>query len=193
MSRPAEHLRERFTYADVLRWPEDERWEVIEGEPHAMSPAPSTAHQRFAGELYRQIANFLVDHPCQVFMAPFDVRLAPPGTPPEAVTTVVQPDLVVLCDLGGLDERGYQGAPEWIIEVLSPATSARDQITKLALYEAHGVRCYWLVHPIDHVVTVYTQLPDGSGFGRSHVSETKGLLPSGVLEGLVIDWGRLPP
>lgn len=191
MSRPAEHLGERFTYADVLRWPEDERWEVIEGVPQAMSPAPSTAHQRFAGELHRQIANFLVDHPCQVFMAPFDVRLAAPGAPPEEVTTVVQPDLVVLCDLAGLDERGYQGTPEWIIEVLSPSTSARDQITKLALYEAYGVRFYWLVHPIDHVVTVYTRLPSGEGFGRPRVSETKGQLPSGVLDGLVIDWDRL--
>ena len=142
MSRPAEHLGERFTYADVLSWPEDERWEVIEGVPRAMSPAPSTAHQRFVGEIYRQIANFLVDRSYQVFMAPFDVRLAAPATPPDEVATVVQPDVVVLCDLAGLDERGYQGTPEWIIEVLSASTSARDQITKLALYEAHGVRCY---------------------------------------------------
>lgn len=191
MSRPVEHRSERFTYADVLRWPEDERWEVIEGAPQAMSPASSTAHQRFAGELFRQIANFLVDHPCQVFMAPFDVRLAAAGTPSDEVTTVVQPDVVVLCDLAGLDERGFQGTPTWIIEVLSPATSARDQITKLALYEAHGVRCYWLVHLVDHVVTAYTRLPDGTGFGRPRVSETKGQLASGVLDGLIIDWDRL--
>ncbi len=105
---------------------------------------------------------------------------------------MVQPDLVVLCDLAGLDEHGFQGTPEWIIEVLSPSTSARDQITKLALYEAYGVRCYWLVHPIDHVVTVYTRLASGEGFGRPRVSETKGRLESGVLEGLVIDWDRLP-
>lgn len=183
---------QRFTYADVLRWPQDERWELHDGTPQAMSPAPSTAHQRFAGELHRQIANHLVGHPCEVFMAPFDVRLAPPGTPPDEVTTVVQPDIVVLCDLAGLDERGYQGAPEWIIEVLSPSTSARDQITKLALYEAHGVRCYWLVHPIDHVVTVYSRPDATTHFGRAQVSETKGQLASDVIEGLTIDWDHLP-
>jgi Uma2 family endonuclease len=191
MSHSAADRPERFSYADLLRWPEDERWELYDGVPQAMSPAPATVHQRFVGELHRQIANFLVGHPCQVFMAPFDVRLAPQSAPANQVHTVVQPDLVVLCDLDGLDERGYQGAPDWVIEVLSPSTSAHDQITKLALYEAHGVRCYWLVHPTDGIVTVYTQSAADEGFGRPVISETKGSLVCTALDGLVIDWESL--
>jgi len=190
MPHPAT-LSERFTYADLLTWPEDERWELHEGVPVSMSPAPSTSHQRVAGELFRQIANFLVDRPCEVFAAPFDVRLAPVDAPPEQVDTVVQPDLTVVCDATRLDERGYQGGPEWVIEVLSPSTSARDQITKLAFYEAHGVRHYWMVHPIEHVLTVYTRRDPAQPFDRPRVSEMQGQQPSGVFDALTIDWDRL--
>lgn len=180
--------RERFTYADVLRWPEEERWELHDGDPISMSPAPATVHQRVVGELYRQIANFLVDRPCQVFVAPFDVRLAPRDATHEQVDTVVQPDITVICDDAGLDDRGFQGSPDWVIEVLSPATSARDQITKLRLYENAGVQHYWLVHPTEHVVTVYSRSDPSERFGRPRVSETRGQLASGLFEQLSIDW-----
>jgi Uma2 family endonuclease len=184
---------ERFTYADVLRWPEEERWELHEGAPIAMSPAPATVHQRVGGELYRQIANFLVERPCQVFVAPFDVRLAASNTTPEQVDTVVQPDITVICNQAGLDERGFQGSPDWLIEVLSPATSARDQVTKLRLYENAGVKHYWLVHPIERVVTVYSRSDPAVPFGRPQVSETTGQLASGLFEELSINWELLPP
>jgi Uma2 family endonuclease len=179
---------ERFTYADVLRRPESERWEAHEGVAVSMSPAPATIHQRVVGELYRQIANFLVERPCQVFVAPFDVRLAPIDATPEQVHTVVQPDITVICNDAGLDERGFQGSPDWVIEVLSPATSARDQITKLRLYENGGVKHYWLVHPTEHVVTVYSRNDPTERFGRPRVSETKGQLGSGLFEQLSINW-----
>lgn len=194
MSKPAPKTKP-FTYADVLRWPEEERWELHDGAAVSMSPAPSTTHQRVVRELLRQIANFLVDRPCEVFVAPFDVRLAPSDATPEQVHTVVQPDLAVICDTAGLDERGYQGGPDWIIEVLSPATSARDQTTKLRFYEAAGVKHYWLVHPIEHVVTVYSRSDPSAPFGRPQVSETKGQLASGLFEELSIDWelGPLRP
>jgi len=183
---------ERFTYDDLLGWPEDERWELHEGVPVSMSPAPNTSHQTMVGELLRQIANFLVDRPCRVFVAPFDVRLAALGVPPRQVDTVVQPDLAVVYDPAGLDERGFQGGPDWVIEVLSPSTSARDQITKLALYETHGVRHYWLVHPTDHLVTVYSRPDASEPFGRARVSETKGTLASGLFDELTIDWALVP-
>ncbi|MEX1365467.1 MAG: Uma2 family endonuclease [Nannocystaceae bacterium] len=191
MPHPAQ-AAERFTYADVLRWPPDERWELHDGVAVSMSPAPSTSHQRVVAELLRQIANFLVDRPCEVFTAPFDVRLADRDVPPQEVRTVVQPDLVVLCDPERLDERGYQGGPDWVIEVLSPSTSARDQITKLAYYEAYGVRQYWLVHPVDRLVTVYSRDDVGQPFGRAAILETKGQQPSGLFDALSIDWDRLP-
>ncbi|MCX4247836.1 Uma2 family endonuclease [Paraliomyxa miuraensis] len=192
MAPPPATLADRFTYADVLTWPEDERWELHEGLPVAMSPAPSTAHQRVVGELFRQIANFLVGRPCEVFAAPFDVRLGAANAPPRDIRTVVQPDLTVICDTSGLDERGFQGGPDWVIEVLSPSTSARDQITKLAYYEAYGVRHYWLVHPLDHLVTVYARDDIDRPFPRPAISETKGKLTSGLFPELVIDWELLP-
>lgn len=183
---------ERFTYADVLTWPEDERWELHEGTPVSMSPAPSTVHQRFVGELHRQIANFLVDRPCEVFVAPFDVRLAAANAPPRDVKTVVQPDLTIICDTSGLDERGFQGGPDWVIEVLSPSTSARDQITKLAYYEAYEVEHYWLVHPIESLITIYSREDGTRPFPRPAIHETKGRLPSGLFDALTIDWDLIP-
>ncbi len=182
---------EPCTYADVLTWPEDERWELYDGTPVAMSPALSTTHQRFVGELYRQIANFLVDRHCEVFIAPFDVRLGAANAPPRDIKTVVQPDLSIICDTSGLDERGYQGGPDWVIEVLSPSTSARDKITKLAYYEAYGVRHYWLVHPIEHLVTIYARTDPTSPFGPPGTDETTGTRPSGLFDGLTIDWERV--
>ncbi|PRQ01135.1 Uma2 family endonuclease [Enhygromyxa salina] len=144
------------------------------------------------GELYRQIANFLIDRPFKVFVGPFDVRLGPSGAAPDQVDTVVQPDLAVICDRAGLDEHGFQGGPDWVIEVLSPSTAARDQVTKLRYYETHGVKHYWLVHPIEHVVTVYSRPDSTARFGRPQVSETKGQLASGMFDGLSIDWELLP-
>lgn len=192
MPPPPATQAEPLTYADLLTWPEDERWELHDGAPVSMSPAPSTTHQRFVGELHRQIANFLVDRPCEVFTAPFDVRLGAANAPPKDIKTVVQPDLSVICDSTHLDERGYQGGPDWVIEVLSPSTSARDQITKLAYYEAYGVLHYWLVHPIEHVVTVYARPDASQPFARPAVRETKGQLPSGLFDALTIDWDLLP-
>lgn len=181
----------RFSYAELLSRPEDEGWELHDGTLVARSPAPTTRHQRVVGELHRQIANYLVDRPGEVFTAPFDVRLAAAGEPPEKVRTVVQPDLVVVCDSSRLDERGLQGGPDWVIEVLSPSTSARDQTTKLAFYEAHGVQHTWLVHPIDRVVTVYTYDEATGRYGRPAIHETKGRLCSGLFPELAIEWDRV--
>lgn len=183
---------ERFTYADVLTWPEDERWELHEGVPVSMSPAPTPLHQLVVMELGRQIATFLIGRPCNVFPAPFDVRLAAPLASPNEVNTVVQPDLTVICDPSRLDDRGYQGGPDWVIEVLSPSTSSRDQITKLAYYEAYGVLHYWLVHPTDHVVTVYSRTDGSQPFPRPEIRETKGSQLSGIFEELTIDWDLVP-
>jgi Uma2 family endonuclease len=178
---------ELYTYQDYCRWPEDERWELIHGQAYLMSPAPSLSHQTISGDLVRQIANYLLDKPCRVFHAPFDVRLPQGGETDEQITTVVQPDIVMVCDERKLDKRGCRGAPDWIIEILSPATAARDQIQKLALYEQQGVKEYWIVHPGDRIVTVYRQEASGS-YGRGRIAELQGELPVGVLPGLRIDW-----
>lgn len=175
-----------FTYADYCRWPDDERRELIDGAAYAMT-APGLAHQTVVGELFRQIANHLVGKPCRPFVAPFDVRL-PRGAEADAeVTTVVQPDISVICDPAKLDERGCRGAPDWMIEVLSPSTAAKDQIQKLAAYERAGVPEVWLVHPTDRVVTVYTSSADGS-YGKPVIHETEGGLAPGLFPDLLVGW-----
>ena len=148
--------KERFNYSDYCTWKDDERWELIDGEPYMMAPGPSQVHQEKGGELHRQIANFLKDKPCKVFSAPFDVRL-------NADTyddIVVQPDLLVVCDTGKLDGRCCVGAPDMIIEILSASTARRDRFEKFRIYEKAGVREYWIVDPDNQTVQVHL-LKDG--------------------------------
>lgn len=178
----------RYTYADYLTWPEDVRYELIDGLAYAMAPAPLRIHQELLLEVARQTGNALDGKPCRPFIAPFDVRLPRGDEADGEVDTVVQPDLVVVCDRSKLDERGCRGAPDWVVEVLSPSTASHDLILKRRLYERVGVREYWLVHPVDHVVTVY-RLHDGS-FGAPDIYELKETLAVAILPEVVIDWER---
>lgn len=176
----------RYTYGDYLNWPNEERWELIEGVPHNMTPAPSTAHQRISGEFFGQIYSYLNDGDREVFAAPFDIRLPEGDEADEQIISVVQPDIAVICDPAKIDARGCRGAPDFIIEILSPATAAKDQIQKVALYEKHGVKELWLVQPGDKLVFVRL-LQDGEGYGIPKIYEGKGQLPVVTLPGLMID------
>ncbi len=178
---------ECHTYREYLSWPEETRYELIDGIAYAMAPAPSRRHQEVLGELFRQVANALLGHPCRVFIAPFEVRLPKGEEADEAIDTVVQPDLCAVCDPNKLDERGCRGAPDWVVEVLSPATAGHDHILKRTVYERAGVREYWLVHPVDRIVTVY-RLEEGR-YGVPEVRELEGRQAVKVLPGVEIDWG----
>ena len=101
----------RYTYQDYCQWPDEERWELIEGVPYAMSPAPGLAHQTVVGELFLQVGEFLREKPCRAFIAPFDVRLPSRNEADEDIVSVVQPDILVICDPSKLNERGCRGAP----------------------------------------------------------------------------------
>lgn len=177
------------TYADYCSWPDDVRYELIDGVAYAMGPAPVRRHQGVLLELARQVANTLEGSPCRPYIAPFDVRLPKADEVDDDVDTVVQPDLVVICDRTKLDDKGCRGAPDWVVEVLSPSTAGHDQILKRALYERVGVREYWLVHPVDRIVIIYTLA--GARFGVPDVRELVGTLAVGVLREIVIDWGRV--
>ena len=181
----------RHSYADYLTWPDDLRYELIDGVAYLMSPAPARRHQEIVGEVFRQASNRLVGKPCRAFIAPFDVRLPKANEADEEVDTVVQPDVLVVCDAGKLDARGMRGAPDWVVGVLSPATSSHDQTIKLATYERAGVPEVWLVHPADRLVTVY-RLEDGA-YGRPKISDLQGVLEVERLPGMTIDWAQLPP
>jgi Uma2 family endonuclease len=179
-----------FTYRDYRRWPDEERWELIAGEAWDMCPAPTRPHQQMVVELTTQIHSFLRDKPCEVYSAPFDVRLPEADEPDDAVTDVVQPDISVICDPAKLDNAGCRGAPDWIIEVLSKRTAVKDHRVKRNLYERHGVREYWLVHPTERLLTIY-RLEDGV-YGKPDVQELSGETAVSAIEGLAIRWADAP-
>jgi Uma2 family endonuclease len=151
----AEELQKKYTYADYAQWPEDERWELIEGVAYAMT-GPLRIHQEIVSELGRQIGNYLQGKPCKIYVAPFDVRLPRQDEADANVETVVQPDLSIICDISKLDKLGCKGAPDWIVEVLSPSTLLKDMNTKRSIYQQHGVLEYWIIHPEDRWLMVYT-------------------------------------
>lgn len=166
-------LTKSYTYADYLLFQFQERLEIIKGKIYAMSPAPNVAHQRAATELTRVFSNFFHKNYCQVFTAPFDVRLtSKKGTGDKAVTTVIQPDLCVFCDESKLDERGGIAAPDLVVEILSPGNTSKEMNLKYDLYESHGVREYWLVHPLDKNILIYS-LENGRYFARKPYTETE--------------------
>lgn len=152
----------RYSYADYLTWPDDERWELIDGVPYAMSPAPGTRHQLLSQRLERQIDNYLINKTCSMFHAPFDVRLSEKqDVADNYIDIVVQPDILVVCDNSKLDERGLNGAPDLIIEILSPASAAHDLKVKYDLYQRFGVHEYWIIHPAEQTLLVYKLGIDG--------------------------------
>lgn len=178
-----------YTYADYLTWPDDGRYELIDGEAFLMAPAPLIEHQEVAGEVFRQLANQLDSQPCRPYIAPVDVRLPHKDEADAAIDTVVQPDVLVVCDPTKIDRRGVRGAPDWLLEVLSPSTAAHDQIAKRRTYERAGVREYWLVHPVDRTLTVYVL--DNGQYGRPEIYELKDETPICVLPGVSIAWDAL--
>ena len=152
-----------YTYSDYLSWQWAEMTELIRGKIFKMSPAPSSKHQIVSGNLFGLLWNYLRGKKCQVFIGPFDVRLplSPKQKSDREIITVVQPDLCVVCDPTKIDERGCLGAPDLIIEILSEHTSSKDLREKFDVYEEAGVREYWVVHPQEQTVLVYTRNPKG--------------------------------
>lgn len=181
------------TYIDYLTWSRSSGDELIDGTAYVKEPpAPSPVHQGIVAELCRQAGNALEDSPSRVFIAPFDVRLPKPneqGDEVEEVNTVVQPDVLIICDRRKTDSRGIRGAPDWIAEVLSPSTAGYDQIVKLPAYERAGVAEVWLIHPIDRTVAIY-RLEEGR-YGRPTILELEGQTQISAVPAVTIDWDRV--
>lgn len=176
-----------YTYADYLLWRIEERLELIKGKIFKMSPAPSLVHQRISTRLQGTLFNFLKASSCDLFSAPFDVRLYNDKKSKDAnrqIYTVVQPDLCVVCDTSKLDQRGCLGAPDLIIEILSPGNSSKEMNEKFDLYEESGVREYWLVEPAENAVWVYVLNEEGKYIG---LKPTTTILKSSIFPDLVID------
>jgi len=149
-------LNKLYTYADYLTWQFQERVELIKGKIFKMSPAPRRVHQEIESNLHREISYYFKKKKCKVYPAPFDVRLIKKSTDDKEIETVIQPDICVICDREKLDDRGCIGAPDLIVEILSPSTKNKDIKDKFELYEQNEVREYWIVDPNNKTVIKYT-------------------------------------
>ncbi|MDD5578382.1 MAG: Uma2 family endonuclease [Methylobacter sp.] len=150
----------RYTVADYMSWPDDERLELIGGRIFDMSPAPTIKHQSITGEFYSQLKQKLKGKSCIPFIAPVDVVLS--------AKDVVQPDVLVVCDSAKITEKNIQGAPDLIVEVLSPRTALKDMREKKSLYERSGVREYVVIDPLEEYVQRFWLQIDGH-YGASDI------------------------
>ena len=179
-----------YTWADLRSWPKDELWELIDGVPYAMT-TPSTEHQRISGNLFSLFHAFFSGKPCEVFHAPLGVFLPKGKETLEETRNVVIPDLFVICDEKKLEPRGCRGAPDLIVEILSPSSGSRDQLLKLNLYEKNGVEEYWIVDPVLETIAVFKLEPGKKRFGRPcYYDKTMGI-GSSQFPGLKINLAQI--
>jgi Uma2 family endonuclease len=177
-----------YTYADYLTWKFDEFVELIKGKVLRPMSAPVPMHQQYSVNLTTEIRQFLKGKPCRVYAAPFDVRLNRNQEGADTqITTVVQPDICVVCDLTKIDRRGCLGAPDWIIEIVSPGNLKHDTKTKYDLYEEAGVREYWVVFPGEQTILTYV-LDDHGHYQITAEYAEPGPMPVAVLPGLAVEW-----
>lgn len=167
MGLPLRKDDELFTYGHYLSWPDEERWELIEGIPFDMSPAPNPYHQEISIKLSSRIHRFLEEKQgkCKAYHAPLDVRLPEKEMRDEDTLSVVQPDILVVCNPEKIDDRGCKGPPDFIVEIISPSTAKKDLTYKLQLYEKHGVPEYWVIQPEAQLIHVY-KLSTPNRYGR---------------------------
>jgi Uma2 family endonuclease len=178
-----------YTYADYLKFSFDEMVEIIRGKLVKMSPGPSSVHQQISMALSTEIFNFLRNKECKTFTAPFDVVLPVEGKSFEASDRVVQPDICVICDPSKIREQGCFGAPDWIIEILSPHTAKKDLQDKFSLYEESGVGEYWIVEPRNQTVEVFVLVKNNYQRVQTYVHED--VVSSSTLKGLNVSLGQV--
>jgi Uma2 family endonuclease len=191
MEKPKDTIKEPFSaygsysYADYLSWQLDEMVELIRGSVFKQAAAPRLIHQRISGKIFHQIYTFLQGKNCEVFTAPFDVRLPISSKDLDKIDTVVQPDLCVVCDPEKLDELGCVGAPDLIIEILSPGNNKKELQLKYEVYEASGVKEYWIIHPDERTLLIYTL--EGGTYQPSRLFTLGDQVKSQALAGFVLD------
>ena len=149
-------LTKRYTFDDYLTWADDKRRELFDGIIKMMTPSPNRFHQQVSKRISYDIQTYLKKKKCEVYYAPFDVRLPNiDEKETKKIYTVVQPDICIICDLSKLDDKGCIGAPDMIIEIVSPSNSKHDVEDKFNLYQKYGVREYWIVFPYEKTVNVF--------------------------------------
>jgi Uma2 family endonuclease len=179
-------LSKRYTYADYLTWQFKDRVELFKGWVMKMAPAQSEIHQRSSLYLVTKIYNYFDKKPCKVYHAPFDVRLTE-CTDDKRITTVVQPDILVVCDESKLDARGLIGAPDLIVEILSRGNSKKEMKNKYELYEQNGVLEYWIINPLEKSIHLFYLLDEKYRLDKIYFDDDK--MESTIFKGLKIKVG----
>jgi Uma2 family endonuclease len=174
-----------YTYAEYLNWNFKERVELIKGKLFKMRPAPNRMHQGISSVIHNELYNHLKGKKCKVYSAPFDVRLASKTSDDKDIITVVQPDICVICDESKLDFKGCIGAPDIVVEILSPGNNAVELRNKYDVYEQAGVTEYWVVSPQDKTFLVYT-LKNGS-YSASRLMVSGDVVVSSALDGFSLN------
>ncbi len=177
-------INKLHSYADYLKWQLEERIELIKGKIYEMS-GPSRVHQKLSGRIFLEVGTFLKDKTCEVYSAPFDVRLPKKSNNDRDIYTVVQPDICVVCDHSKLDDKGCLGAPDIVVEILSPGNNVKELKYKYEVYEEAGIKEYWIVSPQDRTFSVYT-LKDGK-YHPSRIMVEGDIVKSKVLPGFKLD------
>jgi len=179
-------LTKTYTYADYLKWTFDERLELIKGYVFKMSPAPAEIHQRISAIVGNELYNFLKGKYCKVYSAPFDVRLVWKPKQDKEVVTVVQPDICVICDLEKIDEKGCFGAPDIVVEILSPGNNKKELKNKYEVYEEAGVKEYWIIQPQGKTFFKYV-LDEKGKFQPTHLLTLGDEATSPILPGFALN------
>ena len=174
-----------YTYADYFKWKFEERVELIKGKIFKMSPAANRKHQEISGEIFFGFKLFLKNKPCKVYSAPFDVRLPIKSKDDKDIITVLQPDVCVICDPKKLDDKGCIGAPDIVVEVLSPGNNAKELKNKYEVYEQSGVKEYWVVSPQDETVLIH--ILEKGVFKISPLKVAGDVITTSVLPGFALD------
>ncbi len=183
---PRPQSDKKYTYADYLAWPEDERWEIIDGVPY-MQAAPTWQHQAISGNFFAQFHDYLKDKPCRVFAAPFDLCIPEYNESDEEISNIIsQPDIVVICDESKLRKTGFFGIPSLIIEITSPSTARKDKLLKFNTFEKAGVKEYWIVEPENKLVNVFF-LQESNRYGRPEIFSDEDKIQVHTFPDLVID------
>jgi len=153
-------LSSNYSYANYLTWLFDDRVELIKGKVYEMS-APARYHQQVSGSLYYFLFHYLKSKSCKVYAAPFDVRFFKDSKSDRDIDTVLQPDICVICDRAKLDDKGCIGAPDIVVEILSPGNNRKELFSKYKVYEEFGVKEYWAVNPGEKTLLKYMLDSDG--------------------------------
>lgn len=175
-----------YSYAHYLTWLFDDRVELIEGQIFKMRPAPAPYHQQISVHLASFLFNFLKGKPCKVYTAPFDVRFPKESKADKDIYTVLQPDICVICDPSKIDNRGCIGAPDIVVEILSPGNNKTELLHKYNVYEEFGVKEYWVLSPAEKTFLKYT-LDEGGKYQPSKLFTLSEKVYSEVLPGFELD------